>query len=147
MPLTETNPDIKVPGYIDNNNVYDLKHTGISDETSNVHTEPVIFEPIRNIKNDFAPNLINFIKFNKYLQACKRDLKNEKKMGTLMEVDPNYLIDGKEWDCTQDMKDGYGTLKCRFYRQYLRILKNNFYHRRIISIHTPKDFGCHRSFR
>ena len=27
-------------------------------------------------------------------------------MGTLMEVDPNYLIDGKEWDCTQDMKEG-----------------------------------------
>ena len=45
MPLTETSSDIKAPGYIDNDNVYDLKHAGISDETINVHTEPVIFEP------------------------------------------------------------------------------------------------------
>ena len=106
-PLPQTNPDLKAPGYIDNDNVYDLKHTGISDETINVHTEPVIFEPIRNIKLsratykmtsyiDFKPYLINFIKLNKYLQAFTRDLKNERKMGTLMEVDPNYLIDGKE---------------------------------------------------
>ena len=43
-PLTQTNPDLKAPGYIDNDNVYDLKHTGISDETIDVHTEPVIFE-------------------------------------------------------------------------------------------------------
>ena len=132
--IPELNPDVKASGLIDNSNVYDLKHTGISDDTIDVHTEPVIFEPVRNIKLsratykvtsyiNFEPYLMNFIKFNKYLQAFKRDLKNEKKMGTLMDVNPNYLIDGKEWGCTQDMKDGYETVKCKFYRQYLRILK------------------------
>ena len=70
MPLTQTSPVIKASGYIDNDNVYDLKHTGISEETIDVHTKPVSFEPIRNIKLrrttykvtsyfDFKPYLIN----------------------------------------------------------------------------------------
>ena len=60
-PLTQTNPELKAPGYIDNDNFYDLKHTGISDETIDVHTEPVIFEPIRNIKLNRATYKVTVI--------------------------------------------------------------------------------------
>ena len=63
------------------------------------------------------------MKFNKYLQAFKTDLKDEKKMGTLMDMNPRFLLEGTEKDCTQDMRNNYETLQCKFYRQYLRIIK------------------------
>ena len=63
------------------------------------------------------------MKFSGYLAAFKKDLKDEKKMGTLMEVDSKYLLEGHKWECSQDLQSNYDTLKCRFYRQYLRILK------------------------
>ena len=66
--LTQTNPDLKAPGYIDNDNVYDLKHIGISDEAIDAHTEPVIFEPIRNIKLSRATyKVTSYIDFKPYL--------------------------------------------------------------------------------
>ena len=40
------------------------------------------------------------MKFGKYLAAFKKDLKDEKKMGTLMEIDPKYLLEGHEWETT-----------------------------------------------
>ena len=63
------------------------------------------------------------MKFGKYLAAFKKDLKGEKKMGTLMEVDPKYLLEGFEWDCSQKLQSQFDTIKCRFHRKYLRILK------------------------
>ena len=44
-------------------------------------------------------------------------------MGTLMDMNPRFLLEGTDRDCTQDMRNNYETLPCRFYRQYLRILK------------------------
>ena len=63
------------------------------------------------------------MKFNEYLQAFKTDLKDERKMGTLMDMNPKFLLEGTDRDCTQDMRNNYETLPCKFYRQYLRILK------------------------
>ena len=52
-----------------------------------------------------------------------KPLKDERKMGTLMDMNPRFLLEGTDRDCTQDMRNNYGTLQCKFYRLYLRILK------------------------
>ena len=44
-------------------------------------------------------------------------------MGSLMKIEPTYKLRGYEWDCTQRELTQFGTIRCRFYRQYLRILK------------------------
>ena len=46
IPTSEVQP----PSYIDNNNIYEVKHTTPNKEIPHMNTEPVIFEPIRNIK-------------------------------------------------------------------------------------------------
>ena len=72
---------------------------------------------------NFEPYLLNFMKFNEYLHAFKVDLKDEKKMGMLMDMNPRFLLEGTERDCTQDLRNNYETLQCKLYRQYLRIIK------------------------
>ena len=132
--LPQDNVEIKTSSHINNNNPYEVNQDLPPSDFPDMNTEPVIFEPIRNIKLsratykvtsyiNFEPYLQNFMKFNEYLQAFKRDLKDEKKMGTLMDMKPRFLLEGNEWDCTQDMRNNYETLKCKFYRQYLRIIK------------------------
>ena len=32
-------------------------------------------------------------------------------------------MEGHEWDCSQKLQSHFDTIKCRFHRQYLRILK------------------------
>ena len=126
--------EMQPSSYIDNNNIYGNKQTTPSKVDTDMNTEPVIFEPIRNIKLsratykvtsyiNFDPYLTNFNKFDRYLSAFKEDLANENKMGTLMKIEPNYKLRGYEWDCTQKSLSQFGTIRCRFYRQYLRILK------------------------
>ena len=132
--LPQDNVEIKTSSHINNNNPYEVKQVLPSNDLPDTSTEPVIFEPIRNIKLsratykvtsyiNFEPYLLNFMKFNEYLQAFKTDLKDEKKMGTLMDMNPRFLLEGTERDCTQDMRNNYETLQCKFYRQYLRIIK------------------------
>ena len=132
--LPQDNVEIKTSSHINNNNPYEVKQVHPSSDFPNTSTEPVIFEPIRNIKLsratykvtsyiNFEPYLLNLIKFNEYLQAFKTDLKDERKMGTLMDMNPRFLLEGTNRDCTQDMQNNYETLQCKFYRQYLRILK------------------------
>ena len=55
------------------------------------------------------------MKFDKYLVAFKKDLKDERKMDTLMEIDPKYLLEGHEWDCSQKLQSYFNTIKCRFH--------------------------------
>ena len=82
VPLTSSDHDVGIK-HINNNNIYDIEHVLPSDELPDTSTEPVIFEPIRNIKLSRAtykitsyiniePYLLNFMKFNEYLQAFKR---------------------------------------------------------------------------
>ena len=130
----QDNIETKTPSHINNNNLYDVEQVLPSSDFPDTSTEPVIFEPIRNIKLsratykvtsyiNFEPYLLNFMKFHDFHQAFKTDLKEEKKMGTLMDMNPRFLLEGNERDCTQNMRDNYQTLKCKFFRQYLRILK------------------------
>ena len=132
--LPQDNVDIKTSSHINNNNPYEVKQVHPTSDLTTASTEPVIFEPIRNIKLsratykvtsyiNFEPYLHNFMKFNEYLQAFKTDLKDERKMGTLMDMNPKFLLEGNDRDCTQDMRNTFETLRCKFYRQYLRILK------------------------
>ena len=132
--LPQDNVDIKTSSHINNNNPYEVKQVHPSSDFPNTSTEPVIFEPIRNIKLsratykvtsyiNFEPYLLNFMKFNEYLQAFKTDLKDERKMGTQMDMNPRFLLKSTDRGCTQDMTNNYETLQCKFYRQYLRILK------------------------
>ena len=132
--LPQDNVEIKTSSHINNNNPYEVKQVLPSSDFPDTSTEPIIFERIRNIKLsrvtykvtsyiNFEPYLLNFMKFNKYLQAFKTDLKDEKKMGTLMDMNPRFLLEGTEKDCTQDMRNNYETLQCKFYRQYLGIIK------------------------
>ena len=126
--------EVQPSSYIDNNNIYEVKQITLNKEIPDLNTEPVIFEPIGNIKLsrdtykvtsyiNYDPYLANFKKFDRYLSSCKKDLRNENKMGTLMEIDPRYKLQGHEWDCSQKLPSRFGTIKSRFYRQYLRILK------------------------
>ena len=120
--------------YIDNNNIYKNIQVTPNKVDTDINTEPVIFEPIRNIRLsratykvtsyiNFDPYLTNFNKFGRYLSAFKRDLQNENKMGTLMKLEPTYKLLGNNWDCTHQALSKFGNIRCRFYRQYLRILK------------------------
>ena len=154
--LPQDNVDIKTSSHINNNNPYEVKQVHPSSDLPNASPEPVIFEPIRNITLsratykvtsyiNFEPYLLNFMKFNEYLQAFKTDLKDERKMGTLMDMNPRFLLEGTDRDCTQDMRNNYETLQCKFYRQYLRILKEVTIIEELL-IYTPKISGCHRSF-
>ena len=126
--------EVQPPSYIDNNNVYGNKKNTSNKDNLDISTGPVIFEPIRNIKLsratykvtsyiNFDPYLTNFKRFERYLSAFKEDLKDENKMGTLMKVDPSYKLRWYEWYCSQKLPSQFGTIRCRFYRQYLRILK------------------------
>ena len=153
--LPQDNVEIKTSSHI-NNNPYEVKQVFPSSDFPDTSAEPVIFEPIRNIKLsratykvtsyiNFEPYLLNFMKFNEYLQAFKADLKDEKKMGTLMDMNPRFLLEGTERDCTQDMRNNCETLKCKFYRQYLRIIKEVTIIEEL-SICTSKISSCHRSF-
>ena len=125
--------EIQPSGFIDNNDIY--KNIQVTPNTvdTDINTEPVIFEPIRNIRLsratykvtsyiNFDPYLTNFNKFGRYLSAFKRDLQNENKMGSLMKLEPTYKLRGYEWDCTQKELSKFGNIRCRFYRQYLRML-------------------------
>ena len=98
-----------------------MKQVHPTSDLTTASTEPVIFEPIRNIKLsratykvtsyiNFEPYLHNFMKFNEYLQAFKTDLKDERKMGTLMDMNPKFLLEGNDRDCTQDMRNHLETL-------------------------------------
>ena len=129
--LPQDNVEIKTSSHINNNNPYEVNQDLPPNDFPDMNTEPVIFEPIRNIKLsratykvtsyiNFEPYLLNFMKFNEYLQAFTADLKDEKKMGTLMDMNPRFLLEGTERDCTQDLRNNYETLKCKFYRQYLK---------------------------
>ena len=120
--------------YIDNNNIYGNTQITPNKVDTDMNTEPVIFEPISNIRLsratykvtsyiNFDSYLINFDKFGRYLASFKEDLANKNKMGTLMKVEPIYELRGYEWDCTQKALTQLGIIRCRFYRQYLRILK------------------------
>ena len=126
--------EVQPPSYIDNNNIYNIKKTIPNNDNTDLNTEPVIFEPIRNIKLsratynvtsyiNFDPYLANFEKFYKYLSAFKEDLTDRNKMGTIMDVDSRYKIRGYEWDCSQKLPSQFGSIRCTFHRQYLRILK------------------------
>ena len=86
--LPQGNVEIKTSHHI-NNNPYEVKQVLPSNDLPDTSTEPVIFEPIRNIKLsrgtykitsyiNFEPYLLNFMKFNEYLQAFKTDLKDER---------------------------------------------------------------------
>ena len=125
--------EVQSSSYIDNNIYGNIQVTPNKVDTS-VNTEPVIFEPIRNIRLsratykvtsyiNFDPYLTNFDKFGRYLLSFKEDLTDESKMGSLMKEEPTYKLRGYEWDCTQRELAQFGTIRCRFYRQYLRILK------------------------
>ena len=126
--------EVQPSSYIDNNNVYRNVQVTPNKVETEINTEPVIFEPIRNIRLsratykvtsyiNFDPYLTNFNKFGRYLSSFKRDLQNENKMGTLMKLEPTYKLMGHEWDCTHKALSKFGNIRCRFYRQYLRILK------------------------
>ena len=125
---------IQPSGYIDNNDIYKNIRVTPNKVDTDINTEPVIFEPIRNIRLsratykvtsyvNFDPYLTNFDKFGRYLTSFKEDLSDENKMGSLMKSDSIYKLRGYEWDCTQKGLNQFGTIRCRFYRQYLRILK------------------------
>ena len=90
--------EIQPSGYIDNNDIYKNIQVTPNKVDTDINTEPVIFEPIRNIRLsratykvtsyiNFDPYLTNFNKFGRYLSAFKRDLQNENKMGTLMKLE------------------------------------------------------------
>ena len=126
--------EMQPSGYIDNNDIYKNIQVTPNKVDTDVNTEPVIFEPIRNIRLsratykvtsyiNFDPYLTNFDKFGRYLTSFKEDLTDENKMGSLMKLEPTYKLRGYEWDCTQKELTQFGTIRCRFYRQYLRILK------------------------
>ena len=76
VPLHTLTSDVQPPSYIDNN-IYDIKQTFPNKDNTGLNTEPVIFEPIRNIKLsratykitsyiNFDPYLANFENFDKY---------------------------------------------------------------------------------
>ena len=99
--------EIQPSGYIDNNDIYKNIQVTPNKVDTDINTEPVIFEPIRNIRLsratykvtsyiNFDPYLTNFNKFGRYLSAFKRDLQNENKMGTLMKLEPTYKLRGKQ---------------------------------------------------
>ena len=126
--------EMQPSGYIDNNDIYKRVQVTPNKVDTDINTEPVIFEPIRNIRLsratykvtsyiNFDPYLTNFKKFGRYLSSFKRDLQNENKMGTLMKLESTYKLLGHEWDCTHQALSKFGNIRCRFYRQYLRILK------------------------
>ena len=126
--------EVQPPSYIDNNNIYNIKQIMPNKDNTNLNTEPVIFEPIRNIKLsratckvtsyiNFDPYLANFERFEKYLSAFKEDLTDKNKMGTIMDEDSRYKLRGYEWDCSQNLPSQFGSIRYRFHRQYLRILK------------------------
>ena len=72
---------------------------------------------------DLDPYLANFEIFEKYLSAFKEDLADKNKMGTIMDEDSRYKLRGYEWDCSQKLPSQFDSIRCRFHRQYLRILK------------------------
>ena len=134
VPSHKLTYEVQPPSYIDNNNVYGIKQTTPNKDNSDLNTEPVNFEPIRNIKLsratykvtsyiNFDPYLANFRKLDRYLSAFKDDLTNENKMGKIIKIDPSYKLRGYEWDCSQKLPSQVGTIRCRFHRQYLKILK------------------------
>ena len=102
-----------------------------------LNTEPVIFEPLKSIKLsratykvtsyiNFDPYLQSFKNYRTYLNGFQADLKNSKKMGALMDLDYSWMINHTETDCHYWLdKSAYSTLKCRFHRQYLRIIKES----------------------
>ena len=104
--------EMQPSGYIDNNDIYKNIQVTPNKVNTGVNTEPVIFEPIRNIRLsratykvtsyiNFDPYLTNFDKFGRYLTSFKEDLSDENKMGSLMKIEPTYKLRGYEWDCTQ----------------------------------------------
>ena len=126
--------EMQPSGYIDNNDIYKNIQVTLNKVDTDVNTEPVIFEPIKNIRLsratykitsyiNFDPYLTNFDKFGRYLTSFKEDLSNENKMGSLMKLEPTNKLRGYEWDCTQKGPTQFGNIRCRFHRQYLRILK------------------------
>ena len=93
--------EMQPTSYIDNNNIYGSAQITPNKVDTDMNTEPVIFEPIRNIRLsratykvtsyiNFDPYLTNFDKFGRYLACFKEDLANENKMGTLMKIEPTY---------------------------------------------------------
>ena len=134
IPLHPLTSEVQPPSFVDNNNIYNIKQTIPNKHSTDLNTEPVIFEPIRNIRLsratykvtnyiNFDPYLANFEKFDKYLSAFKEDLTDRNKMGTIMDVDSRYKIRGYDWDCSQKLPSQFGSIRCRLHRQYLRIVK------------------------
>ena len=65
--LPQDNVDIKTSSHINNNNPYEMKQGHPSSDLLNASTEPVIFEPIRNIKLSRATcNVTSYITFEPY---------------------------------------------------------------------------------
>ena len=71
--LPQDNVEIKTSSHINNNNPYEVKQVLPSSDFPDTSTEPVIFEPIRNIKLSRATykvtSYINFEPFTKLYEV------------------------------------------------------------------------------
>ena len=74
--------EVQSSSYIDNNNIYGNIQVTPNKVDTDINTEPVIFEPFRNIRLsratykvtsyiNFDPYLTNFDKFGRYLASFK----------------------------------------------------------------------------
>ena len=67
--LPQDDVDIKTSSHINNNNPYEVKQVHPTSDLTTASTEPVIFEPIRNIKLSRATyKVTSYINFEPYLQ-------------------------------------------------------------------------------
>ena len=69
------------------------------------------------------------------------------KWDSLMKLEPTYKLIGYEWDCTHKVLSKFGNIRYRFYRQYLRILKEADVITDLLRSVHQRFFGCHGSFR
>ena len=73
VPLHTLVSEVQPPSYIDNNNIYNIKQTMPNKDNTNLNTEPVIFEAIRNIKLSRASyKVTSYINFDPYLANFER---------------------------------------------------------------------------
>ena len=93
--------------------------------------EPVIFEPLRNIKLsratykvtsylNFKPYMDNFVKFHQYLERFLLDLKSPDRMGDLVKR-PKTLASNYTQGACNTYQSSYVSLTCRFQQQYYKL--------------------------
>ena len=127
LPTSDYSPELDV----------DQLYTKMREKYHLLNTEPVIFEPLQSIKLSRAiykvtsyinldPYLQSFKNYRTYMTDFQKDIKSPEKMGALMGIEYRVSINQTETDCQYWVdKSSYSTLKCRYHRQYMRIIKES----------------------